>query len=106
MLVRRIQAGHALQPAARWEPRATHPDFTCDLAHDNDGETDLNKSPSAEVALHNIFCLAIERIRQILGPSCAGAVMGAIEDAIFWLEVIWTPALVLTGYLLLPRPRD
>jgi hypothetical protein len=32
--------------------------------------------------------------------------MDTIETAVFWLEVFWTPGLVLTGYLLLPRPGD
>jgi len=32
--------------------------------------------------------------------------MDAIGEVVFWLEIIWTPGLVLTGYLLLPRPRD
>jgi hypothetical protein len=36
----------------------------------------------------------------------AGSVMESIGEVVFWLEVIWTPGLVLTGYLLLPRPED
>jgi len=32
--------------------------------------------------------------------------MSAIESTIFWLELFWTPSLVITGYLLLPRPGD
>jgi hypothetical protein len=32
--------------------------------------------------------------------------MSAIESTIFWLELFWTPGLVITGYLLLPRPGD
>jgi hypothetical protein len=33
-------------------------------------------------------------------------VMETMEEVIFWLEVIWTPGLALTAFLLLPRPED
>ena len=36
----------------------------------------------------------------------AVAIMDAMGEVIFWLEVIWTPGLALTAYLLLPRPED
>jgi hypothetical protein len=36
----------------------------------------------------------------------AAAIMDAMGEVIFWLEVIWTPSLALTAYLLLPRPED
>jgi hypothetical protein len=57
--------------------------------------------------MHNIFRLAIERIlADFQNRSCVGMTMDTVETAIFWLEVFWTPGLVLTGYLLLPRPGD
>jgi hypothetical protein len=36
----------------------------------------------------------------------ASAIMETMEEVIFWLEVIWTPGLALTAFLLLPRPVD
>jgi hypothetical protein len=36
----------------------------------------------------------------------AGSVMESIGEVVFWLEVIWTPGLVLAGYLFLPGPED
>jgi hypothetical protein len=36
----------------------------------------------------------------------AAAIMEAMGEVIFWLEVIWTSGLALSAYLLLPRPED
>ena len=61
----------------------------------------------AKFALHNIFRLANQQTpADFQDRSCVGTTVSTIESTIFWLELFWTPSLVIAGYLLLPRPGD
>jgi hypothetical protein len=55
-------------------------------------------------ALHNSFCLSIERITAHIVIVMTGTSMDSM-DVLFWVGVIWGPSLLLMVYLVIPSRR-